>query len=84
MPRAFHQPPGRENARGFKEYTRVKATLAQITDGAVLLAVEDKVPAWVPRGALDAASRALIHRSAKGSEVVLAVEVPMALAKNIV
>lgn len=79
-----HHAPGRENSHSFKEYAHVKATLAQVTDGAVLLAVEDKIPAWIPRTALDASSRALIYRSAKGAEVELAVEVPMALAKGIV
>ncbi|HCE08741.1 MAG TPA: hypothetical protein DEQ40_09110 [Oxalobacteraceae bacterium] len=75
----------RDRAHTHVEFCTVKATLANITDGAVLLSNEAlTAPVWVPRQALDAASRALIYRSARGQEVELRVELKLALSKELV
>ena len=77
--------PFNEHAFSPTEYALVKATLANITDGAVLLSNDSMTaPVWVPRQALDAASRALIYRSVRGQEVELRVELKLALQKELV
>lgn len=83
--RAFHSAPGRENARPAIEYARVKARLANWTDGAVLL-VNDKAPApmWVPRRRLAPVSQALVYRHARGDEIEIEIELTTALEKRLV
>lgn len=77
--------PFNEHAHSPTEYALVKAPLANITDGAVLLSNAAVTAAvWVPRAALDASSRALIYRSAREQEVELRVELKMALSKGLV
>jgi hypothetical protein len=83
--RAFHQPPGRENARAHQEYATVTAILAQRTDKAVLLASEKIAPAqWVPLFRLDASSRVKVNRAVKDSEISVQVELEFALAEGLV
>lgn len=81
--RQFHY--AREHAHMHVEYALVKAILANITDGAVLLSNDAlTIPVWVPRQALDAMSRALIYRSVKEQEIELRVELKLALSKGLV
>lgn len=77
--------PFSEHAYSPVEYATVKATVANLTDAAVLLS-NDAVPmaVWVPRQALDGASRALLYRTTRGQEVELRIELKMALSKGLV
>lgn len=73
-----------EHARRHIEYATVKATLANWTDGAILLSGEHlPMETWLPRQALAPASQALIYRSARGSEIEIQVELKMALSKGL-
>lgn len=85
MNRQFSHSFHREGTRSETEFAMVKATLANITDGAVLLVSENITPAqWVPRFRLDPVSRSLIYRSHKGDDVTLRVELQFALERKIV
>lgn len=80
-----HHHAHQDHVRRPDEHATVKATLANWTDGAVLL-TSDKivVPVWVPRRALDPASQALIFRTGRGAEIEIRVSLKLALDKGLV
>jgi hypothetical protein len=83
--RPFHQPPGRENARGFTEYAMVRAIVAQVTERALLLTNESvTVPVWVPRSRLQSGSRAMTMGAIRGQEIAVQVELQFALDQRLV
>lgn len=81
--RAFHQPPGRENAQRHVEYAAITATLAQKTDKAILL-TSDSLHAWVPLHKLETSSRVTVYRTEKGGEITVHAELEFALAEKLV
>ena len=73
-----------EQARRNVEYATVKGLLANFTDGAILVSTEKlTIPAWVPRQALEPASRAMIYRKVRGDEIEVQVELKMAQEKGL-
>lgn len=82
MRRAFHS--GREHAHSEPEYATVKATLAQRTDKAILLAREDLVhPVWVPLRAINFRGRATAAAAPLKSDIELGVELGFALKNGL-
>jgi hypothetical protein len=86
MPRTFHQPPGRENARRQVEYATVKATLANRSDrGAILITTETVViPVWIPPQALDTRGKIAAARAVLKTEITIGIELELALQKGLV
>lgn len=83
--RAFHSPPGRENARTNTEYATVKVTLIQRTDGAILVDRDDVFQAvWIPRSRLDMAGKLAAENAPLKSTIEIGVELDMALQKGLV
>lgn len=80
MNRAFRSSPGREHAHSEPEYATVKATLAQRTDKAILLAREDLIhPVWVPLRAINFRGRAIAAAAPFKSDIEIGVELQFAL-----
>lgn len=83
--RAFHQPPGRENAGLRVEYATITALVAQNTGKALLLANAKISPAqWVPFHALETSSRIKAMRAERGRDITIQVELEFALKANLV
>ncbi|WP_298800025.1 hypothetical protein [uncultured Devosia sp.] len=83
--RAFHQPPGRENARRHVEYAIVKGVYLNGTDKAVLLTTERMtVPTWIPLRKVEPASRLVVGRATKDMPISIQVELETALEKGLV